>query len=136
LQRSQAAARAGRRSKGISWSYFVSSVWSLDAIVASPVPTSMRKRVEFPVGLDLAPAMREAIRLEHQKRDDNQPDRDLAQKGDVGIERQRLVDGTAPEAGTDPLHRFRQQHHKGSSHQRAHDRTGAANDNHRQKQYG
>src|SRR3954447_17870154 len=85
---------------------FISSVWSLVAIVARPVPTSMRKREEFPVGLDLAPAMREAIRLEHQKRDDNQPDRDLAQKGDVGVERQRLVDATAPEAGTDPFHRF------------------------------
>src|SRR4029079_4293441 len=97
---------------------FVSSVWSLVAIVAGPVPTSMRKRVEFPVGFDLAPAMSKAIRLEHQKRDDNQSDPYLAQKGDVGIERQGLVDGTAPETGTDPLHRFRQQHHKGGSHQR------------------
>src|SRR5476649_1385869 len=64
----------------------------LTSIVAGPVPTSMRKRVEFPVSLDLPPAMRKAVRLEHQEYDDDQPDCDLAQKRDVGVERQRLVD--------------------------------------------
>ena len=34
----------------------------------------------------------------------------------------------------DPLHRFRQQHHEGGAHQRAHDRAGAADDDHREKQ--
>ena len=73
------------------------------AILVGPVPTSMRKRVEFPVSLDLPPAMREAVRLEHQKRDDDQADRYLAQKGDVVVERQRLVDGATLPAGADPL---------------------------------
>src|SRR3984885_1068623 len=84
-----------------------SSGFLFGSIVASPVPTSMRKRVEFPVRLDLPPAMRESVRLEHQERDDDQPDRDLAQKRDVVVERQRLVDGAAFETGADPLHRFR-----------------------------
>src|SRR5579864_3808335 len=62
-------------------------------IVASPVPTSMRKRIEFPVRLDLPPAMRQPVGFEHQERDDDQPDRDLAQKSDVVVERKRVVDG-------------------------------------------
>src|ERR1700677_4958808 len=79
----------------------------LKSIVAGPVATSMRKRVEFPVRLDLPPAVREPIRLEHQKSDDDQPDRDLAQKCDVVVERQRPVDRAAFQTGADPLHRFR-----------------------------
>ena len=42
--------------------------------------------------------------------------------------------GAALQAGADPLHRFRQQHHEGGAHQRAHDRAGAADDDHRQEQ--
>ena len=34
----------------------------------------------------------------------------------------------------DPFHRFRQQHHERGAHQRAHDRAGAADDDHRQEQ--
>src|ERR1700743_1232286 len=71
----------------------------LTSIVASPVPSSMRKRVEFPVGFDLPPAMREPIRLEHQERDDDEADRDLAQKRDVVVERQRPVHRAAFHAG-------------------------------------
>ena len=33
-----------------------------------------------------------------------------------------------------PLHRFRQQHHEGGAHQRAHDRAGAADDDHGEEQ--
>src|SRR6204780_1468639 len=105
--RRRAAAPAKRCSIGISWSFLVSSVWFLAASVARLVPTSMRKRVEFPVSLDLPPAMREPVGLEHQEADDDQPDRDLAQEGDVVVERQRLVDGRAFQAGADPFHRFR-----------------------------
>src|ERR1700730_18312580 len=112
----------------------VSSGSFVEAILVRPVPTSMRKRVEFPVSLDLPPAMREAVRLEHQKRDDDQPDRDLAQKSDVVVERQCLVDGAPFEAGADPLYRFRQQHHESGAHQRAHDRTGAPAANNSQRQ--
>src|ERR1700737_4099174 len=96
----------------------VSSGSFIEAILVKPVPTSMRKRVEFPVSLDLPPAMREPVRLEHQKCDDDQPDRDLAQEADVGVERQRLVDRAAFEAGGDPFHRFRQQYHERGAHQR------------------
>jgi hypothetical protein len=46
----------------------------------------MRERVQLPIRLDLPPAMREPVRLEHQKGDDDQTDCDLAQKGDVGVE--------------------------------------------------
>src|SRR5947207_15292258 len=67
----------------------------VEVYLVSPVPASMRERVEFPVGLDLAPAMREPIGLEHQKRDDDQPDRHLAQEGYVGVEGQCLVDSAA-----------------------------------------
>src|ERR1700722_18673682 len=63
----------------------------LTSIVASPVPTSMRKRVEFPVGLVLPPALCEPIPLEYQKSDYNQPGRDLTQKRDFVVERQRPV---------------------------------------------
>src|SRR5450432_3664305 len=71
----------------------VSSSLLLMSILVLPVPTSMRKRVEFPVSLDLPPAVREPVGLEHQERDDDQPDRDLAQKSDVVVKRERLVDG-------------------------------------------
>src|SRR5205823_7024683 len=67
----------------------------LISIVVRPVPTSMRKRVEFPVGLDLPPAMRKPVGLEHQKRDDDQPDRRLAQERYVGDEGEHRVDRTS-----------------------------------------
>src|SRR4051794_39476082 len=70
-------------------------------VLVLPVPTSMRKRIEFPVGLDLPPAMREPVWLKHQKRDDDQADRNFAQEGDVVVERQRLVDRAAFQAGAD-----------------------------------
>src|SRR3954454_7998759 len=120
----QAAARAKRNSTAILRSFFISSLLSLITIVACPVLTSMRKRVEFPVGLYLAPARREAVWLEHQKSDDDQPNCDLAQEGNVGVKRQSLVDGTAFQSGTDPFHGFGQQHYERRAHQRAHDRTG------------
>jgi hypothetical protein len=44
----------------------------------------MRERVEFPVRLDLPPAMREPVRLEHQERDDDQPDHDLENRSAAG----------------------------------------------------
>src|SRR5689334_14362307 len=59
--------------------------FSLGSIVIGPAASSMRKRVEFPVGLDLPPAVREPVRLEHQKGYDDQPDCDLAQEGDVVV---------------------------------------------------
>jgi hypothetical protein len=43
----------------------------------------MRKRIELPVGLDLAPAMGESVGLEHQEYDYDETDRDLAQEGDI-----------------------------------------------------
>src|SRR5882724_10875672 len=76
----------------------------IEPIELRPAPASMRERVEFPVGLDLPPAMREAVRLEHQEADDDQADRDLAQEGDVVVELQRLVDGAAFEPRAQPLH--------------------------------
>src|SRR6266446_2197652 len=85
--RRRAATPAKRCRVGISWSFVSPPVLLLRAIVIGPVPTSMRKRVEFPVSLDLPPPLCEPVRLEHQKRDDDQPDRDLAQEGDVGVER-------------------------------------------------
>src|ERR1700722_7459765 len=109
-------------------------VYILSTILGSTVPSSMRKRVEFPVCLDLPPAMGEPVGLKHQKADDDQPDGDLAQERDVVVERKRGVDGGALEGGADPLHRFRQQHYKGRAHQRAHDRTSAADDDHREKE--
>src|ERR1700722_8453081 len=84
----------------------------LDRILISPVSTSMRKRIKFPVCPDLPPAMREPVGFEHQKSDDDQPDRDLAQEGDVVVERQRLVDRRTLQPVADPLDRFRQQHHE------------------------
>src|ERR1700721_2301858 len=80
----RSTARAKRYRVGISWSLVSPPVLLLTPILIGPVPTSMRKRVEFPVSLDLPPAMRQAVRLEHQKRDEDQPDRDLAQEGDAG----------------------------------------------------
>src|SRR5215467_5836064 len=97
------AAPAKPCSKAILASWF-SSRYSLIMIVVNPVPTSMRKRVEFPVSLDLPPAMREPVRLEHQEGDDDQPDRDLAQKGNVVVQRKRLIDGAAFQMQADPLH--------------------------------
>src|ERR1035438_1252684 len=101
----RAAAPAKRCQAGISWSWAIPPVSLLMPIVVSPVPTSMRKRVELPVRLDLPPAMREPVGLEHQERDDDHPDCDLAQEGDVVVERERLVDGTSFQARADPLHR-------------------------------
>src|SRR5580692_2739 len=109
-------------------------VYILSTILVSLFPSSMRKRVEFPVCLDLPPTVGKPVGLKHQKADDDQPDGDLAQKGDVVVERKRAVDRGALEGGADPLHRFRQQHHKGRAHQRAHDRASAADDDHREKE--
>src|ERR1700690_3284467 len=86
MRRRRAAAPAKQCLTGISWSWAIPPVSLLRPIVVSPVPTSMRKRVEFPVRLDLPPAMRKPVRLEHQKRDDDQTDRDLAQERDVVVE--------------------------------------------------
>src|SRR3984885_10286484 len=94
-------------------------VYILSTILVSTVPSSMRKRIEFPVCLDLPPAMGKAVGLKHQKADDDQPDGDLAQERDIVVERKRPVDGGAFEGRADPLHRFRQQPPKGRTHQRA-----------------
>src|SRR4051794_31966910 len=39
--------------------------------------TSVRKWIQFPICLDLPPAMREPVGLEHQEQDDHHPDRHL-----------------------------------------------------------
>src|SRR6516165_12257273 len=132
--RCRSSAPATPCSKETLASWF-SSYCSLIAIVAGRFPTSMRKRVELPVGLDLPPAMREPVGLEHQKADDDHADRDLAQEGKVVVQPERMIEGAAFQLVAEPLHRLRHQHDESSSHQRAHDRSGAAYDDHRQKQH-
>src|SRR4029079_1220530 len=79
--RRRALSPAKRCRAGILASWAIPPVFLSGSIVVGPAASSMRKRVEFPVRLDLAPAMRKPIGLEHQKRDDDHPDRDLAQEG-------------------------------------------------------
>ena len=43
------------------------------------------------------------------------------------------IDRAAAQRDAQPFHRFRQQHHEGGAHQRAHDRAEAADDDHGQK---
>ena len=78
--------------------------------------------------------MREAVRLEHQKYDDDGSDRDLAQEGDVGLQTQCVIDRAAGEHCRDPFHRFRQQDDKSGAHQGTHDGAESADDDHGQKQ--
>ena len=54
----------------------------------------------------------------------------LAQEGDVVLQSQELIDRAAAQRDAEPLHRFRQQHHEGGAHQRAHDRAEPADDDH------
>src|ERR1044072_2946745 len=110
----QSEARATPCSKAISVS------WVFPPVVRRyrscvPFPASMRKRVELTVGLDLPPAMPQPVRLEHQESDDDRTDRDLAQEGDVGVQRQRVIDGAALHAQADPFHGLRQPHHEGGA---------------------
>src|SRR5579872_6397601 len=87
-----ASRRAKRCRVEISTSWCLLRFIRLSFILVPLLRTSMRERVKFPVGLDLPPAMREPVGFEHQKSDDDQPDRDLAQERDVVVERKRVVD--------------------------------------------
>ncbi len=55
-------------------------VSSRGLLVVSPVPTSMRERVEFPVSLDLPPPVGKPVRLKNQKDDNDDADGHLAQE--------------------------------------------------------
>ena len=52
----------------------------------------MRERVEFPISLDAPPSVREPVGFKNQKDDDDDPDRHLAQEGDVVLQSQKMVD--------------------------------------------
>src|SRR6201981_2695738 len=92
----------------------------------SNCPSSMRKRIELPVGLDLTPAMGQSIGLEHQEYDYDETDRDLAQEGDIILKCENLIDRAAAQHSAQPFHGLRQQHHKRSSHQRDHHKAEAS----------
>ena len=77
--------------------------------------------------------MRESIRFKDQKDDDDDADGHLAQEGDVVLQSQELIDRTVAQRDAEPFHQFRQQHHEGGSHQRAHDRAKSADDDHREE---
>src|SRR5215471_9489230 len=96
----------------------------------SNCPSSMRKRIELPVGLDLTPAMGEPVGLEHQEYDYDETDRDLAQEGDIVLQCESLIDGAAAQHSAQPFHGLRQQHHKRRPQQRAHHGAEASNDDH------
>ena len=46
------------------------------------------------------------------------------------FERSAWSIGAAAQRDAEPFHRFRQQHHEGGAHQRAHDRAESADDDH------
>src|SRR5215813_11887837 len=102
-------------------------------ICEPPALTSMRERVELPIGLDLPPSMREPLRLEDEEKYDRKTDRDLAQECDVISQCQCAIDCAVAQQRADPFHRFRQQYHEGGAHQRPHDGAGAADDHHREE---